>query len=216
LYDHPQQKGAFAVATEKITIHVDGQHVGRFFSLLESGFWIPSTPGDTITDLVVSGLGVDRDYLKDEIQTIFLNGRPVDDPDQACVVDGDRVAFSASMPGLLGATMRKGGYFRAMRQSISHCPNAASESHQEPFWVMIKCFNMIARELAPHLLGRGIWLDTGILRNYIIRRILPQEVNGTWQTDDDRSGPLSTLPAALDDGVMRYWVCMPEATVLKS
>ena len=33
---------------------------------------------------------------------------------------GDTLALSAAMPGLVGATMRRGGYFAGLRANISH------------------------------------------------------------------------------------------------
>lgn len=201
--------------TDRITIHISNQQVNRFFNLLEIGFWVPAMYGTTIAEVVVNGLDVDRHYLKNDIQTIFLNGRPVDDPDQASLTDGDRIAFSASMPGLLGATMRKGGFYRAMRQSISFNPDDRAATTNTEIWIMVKCFNLIARELAPHLLSRGIWLDMEIFKNYLSRRILPAAIDGTWQTPPGRSGSLSEFLSEEFPQATRQCICFPNAIDLK-
>ena len=51
---------------------------------------------------------------------IFLNGKAVDKIKTTAVTDGNILALSAAMPGLVGATFRRGGRYAAMRSNVSH------------------------------------------------------------------------------------------------
>ena len=99
--------------------------------------------------------GVPEHYLDHRIQTVFLNGKAVDNVDDSIVSDGAALALSAAMPGLAGATLRKGGRYAAMRRQISHRSAASCAAGGEGL-VVIKLFNMILRELGPRFLSLGI------------------------------------------------------------
>lgn len=100
-------------------------------------------------------LGIKKDYLEERIQTIFLDNKTVDDVNSAVIREGSILALSAAMPGVLGATLRKGGWYAPMRKQISHDNDMASDLHKKGE-VIIKLFNLIARELGPLFLEQGI------------------------------------------------------------
>nr|CBX27930.1 hypothetical protein N47_G32540 [uncultured Desulfobacterium sp.] len=126
-----------------------------FHQLLQSGFIIKATVGCNIREFLCNKQLVENDYLDSRIQTIFLDGKPVDDVDSAIVKDGSTLSLSAAMPGLVGATLRKGGFFAAMRTSISYLPGNADRNLYEGK-VIIKLFNLVSKELGPEFLNRGI------------------------------------------------------------
>ena len=129
-------------------------------TLLSRGFYFPVTPGSTIRETLESQAGISPDYVKNRIQTVFLNGKAVDDMGTACVADGDTLSLSAAMPGLAGATFRKGGFYASFRKGISY--------HDRPdfSWsaegsIFIRLFNFVAREIGPLFLNAGIRLLEG-------------------------------------------------------
>jgi hypothetical protein len=128
----------------------------NFRPILEQGFWIQIEDSGTVQDVLCRQLGVAEDYLRDRVQTVFLNGKAVDDENTAVVNDGDRLALSASMPGLVGATMRKGGFFSGLRANISHQKPAEAAASKSEAVITIKLFNMIASEIGALFLARGI------------------------------------------------------------
>ena len=65
-------------------------------------------------------LGLSPEYVDKRIQTLFLNGKAIDNPDTALLKEDSTLALSAAMPGLLGATLRKGSYYARMRNEISY------------------------------------------------------------------------------------------------
>ena len=126
-----------------------------FYQLLSKGFIIHTRTGCTIKDLLCGQLGIKDDYLEERIQTIFLDNKTVDDVDSAVIQEGSILALSAAMPGVLGATLRKGGRYAPMRRQISQDKDIPSDVHKKGE-VTIKLFNLIARELGPLFLEQGI------------------------------------------------------------
>jgi hypothetical protein len=96
----------------------------------------------------------------------FFEREAVDDLKQAIVRDGSTVALSAAMPGLVGATLRRGGFFASLRPAITSAaePEAASP---KPGRVILKLFNLLVPELAPALLAEGVGLTEGQLKRFL-------------------------------------------------
>ena len=106
-------------------------------------------------ELLCEQLGIKDDYLDERIQTIFLDDKIVDDASSAVIREGSIFALSAAMPGVLGATLRKGGRYAPMRSQISQDKDMPSDLHKKGE-VTIKLFNLITRELGPLFLEQGI------------------------------------------------------------
>ena len=79
--------------------------------------------GESIRSLLSEQFGLTQEYVKNRIQTAFLNGKPVDDFDTAVVGEGSVLTLSGALPGLAGATLRKGGFFSSLRASLSYQKN---------------------------------------------------------------------------------------------
>ena len=121
--------------------------------------------GCSIDSFICKQLGVSPEYLEDRIQTIFLDGKPVDDVNSAIIEHRSTLALSAAMPGFLGATLRKGSYYAAMRSEISYRTETKPDTPQEGM-VFVKLFNLLLGELGPAFLKRGIYLDGKILEDF--------------------------------------------------
>ena len=139
---------------------------GSFRPLLEQGFLVQINGNETVQDALCQQLGVAEKYLRNRVQTVFLNGKAVDDETTALVHDGNRLALSASMPGLVGATMRKGGFFSGLRANISHKKSKESQATKSRAVITIKLFNMIATEIGPIFLERGIIVKSSHLQSF--------------------------------------------------
>ena len=105
-------------------------------------------------------IGIPDPYLDERIQTLFLNGKAIDDPDTAIVSDRAVLALSAAMPGLAGATLRKGGSYASFRKAITEAAVSAAPPPLQKGSITLKLFNFISQELAPILLRYGIQLGT--------------------------------------------------------
>jgi len=86
-----------------------------FFQLLENGFIVKGMAGCSVNEFLRNPMLIGQDYIDKRIQTIFLDGKPVDDLNSAIIKDGSTISLSAAMPGLAGATMRRGGALATMR-----------------------------------------------------------------------------------------------------
>lgn len=137
-----------------------------FFPLLQQGFAVRAQVGCSIRELLCSQFGIDPDYLKQRITTIFLNSKAIDDPDTSRVGNGATLALSAAMPGLVGATMRRGGYYAAMRGALTHHETFVDAGEQYGR-IRIKLFNLLMAELGPGFLRMGIILPSDELTAFL-------------------------------------------------
>ncbi|MEW6348585.1 MAG: hypothetical protein AB1646_05950 [Thermodesulfobacteriota bacterium] len=153
---------------EGVWLEADESAIGVFHPLLQYGVRVKAEKGAGIKALLCDTMGISAEYLDKRIQTIFLDGKPVDDPGSALLKEGSRIALSAAMPGLVGATLRRGGFFAVMRSQITHRPEQAAAT-QEPCFVTVRVLNLLIKELAPNVLSAGIWLTREELTDLLDR-----------------------------------------------
>ena len=149
-----------------IRLILEASLVPAFFRLLQSGFRIEANVGCNVKSFLCEQLGVTPEYLEKRIQTIFLDGKPVDDVETAIVRDGTTLSLSAALPGLVGAVMRKGGYYAPMRDQISY-KGDLMPTNMQPGSVFMKLFNLPLTELGPAFLERGVFVDQDNLKDIL-------------------------------------------------
>jgi hypothetical protein len=142
----------------RLNLILKPDQLNSFFPLLQKGVTLPATVGCTLRSLLCDQFAIPADYVTDRITTIFIDNSPVDDLDRTIVQDGSRVTLSAAMPGLVGATMRRGGFYAALRQGISHVADSGAAAG-ECGTVRVKLFNLLLAELGPLVLARGLILE---------------------------------------------------------
>jgi hypothetical protein len=170
----------------EITLTMPETAVARFVPILGEGIFLRGPSGQTVEDFLVKSAGVSPAYLKERVQTVFLDGRALDDFGTARVMDGATLALSAAMPGLAGAVLRRGGRYAPMRRQISHEARCAQAAPGEIF-VVLKLFNMIARELGPEFLRQGILVPGARLQNFWERQ-------GRWAWEGCRAAEADGQP----------------------
>ncbi len=164
--DRKSQDCPATAAVASLSLHLQPGKLPRFFPLCQQGFLVMVPGSGNIRTFLCQHLGLSPDYVEGRIQTIFLNGKPVDEMDAAIVGQGDTLALSAAMPGLVGATMRRGGFFAGLRANISH--RAQDQAAQDgECLVKLKLFNLLAEELGPLFLERGIRIETTVLESFL-------------------------------------------------
>jgi hypothetical protein len=139
----------------KIKAQISPNMVSCFFPVFQQGITVEAETGCSVKELLCGQLGIDPTYVEERISTIFLNGKPVDDCDTAVCGDGAVLALSAAMPGLVGAILRKGGFYTAMRSAITYRTQGA-DSVRANGRIRLKLFNSIMGEAGPLVLRRGI------------------------------------------------------------
>ena len=130
-------------------------------TLLQQGVWCRASTPAPLMRFLTEQIGIEPAYVRDRIETVFLDGLVVDDLERSVVSDGSTVTLSAAMPGLVGATLRRGGFYAAMRTEISWSQRRAVDTPAaaSPGLVRVKLFNLILREIGPHLLARGVLIE---------------------------------------------------------
>lgn len=125
--------------------------------LLSFGICCEAQNGASVNGFLQEALGVDADYIENRVQTLFVDGRAVDAPDETRIHEPCTIALSAAMPGLFGAAFRKQGVFRALRRQYdeNHGP-ADNPASGRKIPVTVKCFNQVAADLGEGLLARGV------------------------------------------------------------
>ena len=167
-----------------LRLHFQKDPTAAFLPFLQKGFYIEISTGNLL-EMVCRTCGLDALQVHQRIQTVFLNGKPVDDMATAYVQDNDCLALSAAMPGLAGATLRRGSVYAAMRHQVTHDALVHSNIGKEGL-IELKLFNLVARDIGPMFLIQGIRINAEKLINFL--RKVPDhfwagcrvvEINGT-------------------------------------
>jgi len=151
-----------------IAFVVDEPLIARFFLLLQQGVKIRRRVGCSVADFLLDGIGAGPDTIE-KIQSIMLDGKPVDDIGSALLHDGSTLALSAAMPGLVGATLRRGGAYSSFRSAITY-HEAGKACASGEGWVGIKIFNLLMAVLGPDLLRKGVLLRSSDLLGFLMER----------------------------------------------
>ena len=149
-----------------IQLEVVANSIPMFFELLRSGFSADITVGCSLEHMLCNQMDIAPDYLRDRVQTVFMNNSPVDDITSAPVPDGAVISLSAAMPGLNGAVMRRGGLLSGMRRTISHSPDEVC-IQPLPGRITLKLFNLIAKEVGPAILAVGVYVFSDMLNDFL-------------------------------------------------
>lgn len=154
----------------KIVFTVEADHIGIFFELLFTGIIIHTQTGCSIRALLSGRLGIDNVYIDQRIQTIFLDGRAIDEIDHTIVESESVLALSGAMPGLAGAVFRKGGKFSPMR-STAEAGYKSQSKHLTDGFLILKMFNQVAADIGPLFLQNGIYVSGGIFHRFLNQKI---------------------------------------------
>jgi len=127
----------------------------------------------------------------EKIQSLMLDGKPVDDIRSSLVHDGSTLALSAAMPGLVGATLRRGGAYASLRSGITYRETEQASAPREG-WVTVKIFNLLMAEMGPGLLRAGVLVRSADLISLLKERSkeIGQGLSGTLEGSPVDSGAL--------------------------
>ena len=143
-------------------LELEQTQLALFYPILQKGVAVLVDVGCPLKSLLCDQFAIPETYVTDRITTVFLDNQPVDDLDHAIICNGSRIALSAAMPGLVGATMRRGGFYAALRHGISQLAQDSPMTHGKGT-VTLKLFNLLLAEVGPLVLARGILLERSVL-----------------------------------------------------
>jgi len=160
------------IAFVHLAFILDEPLIALFFLLLQQGVRVRRRVGCSVEAFLRQELEVGPEAL-DKIQSIMLDGKPVDDIGSALIHDGSVLALSAAMPGLVGATLRRGGAYSSLRNAITYHEDGKAVLSGEG-WVGVKLFNLMMAELGPGLLRHGVLVHGADLTDLLAKG--PQEI----------------------------------------
>lgn len=152
---------------QQLMFRVEKNNLRNFSGFLQHGFFVKTVIGKNLLNVLRDQFGINTEYVVNRIKTVFYNGKPVDNMKTAIVHDGARLAFSAAMPGLVGATLRTGGVLSPFRASISFRGNDSEVAENNKGVVFIKLFNLLVPEIGPAFLGHGILIEKPMLNSFL-------------------------------------------------
>ena len=126
--------------------------------------------GCSLKDLLCGQFRLDDSYVDRRISTIFLDGKPVDAVGSARIRDGSTLALSAAMPGLAGAILRRGSALAPLRANLPPGGGESGGAAERDGVITVKLFNLLAPELAPGFLRRGVLLPAAGAEAFFRRR----------------------------------------------
>jgi hypothetical protein len=139
----------------ELRLTVRPQAVSCFYPLLSRGFMIHALVGCSICDLLCDQLGIDENLVETHMQTVFLNGKVVDDLHQSIIEDGCALSLSSALPGMVGAAFRKSGFYAGLREAVSF-RSKTPVSGLRPGRLRVKLFNLTGPTIGPFFLRYGI------------------------------------------------------------
>jgi hypothetical protein len=180
------------IPTVTLSLVVKEEMVPIFFQLLGHGFSLNVQTGCSVKELLCRQLGIPEDYLNERIKTIFLNSGVVDDLSSAIVNEGSTLALSGAMPGLVGAILRRGGFYASMRSRISYDQNKPPSVPQAGK-ITLKLLNLVVKELGPAFLEQGIWFNGGGLQEFIKHHLEELKAGGAANELDGEPVEINNL-----------------------
>lgn len=145
-------------ANTEVFVTVEQNNFSFYTTLLQSGIDIKTSRDQTMVDFLNNLPGFTLDFISTKIETIFLNGTPVDDLDAVFTGESPVLAISASMPGLAGAIFRRNSFHTALRSDIKK--QVTPQCRKEDITVTLKLFNTIALARGEELLRKGVTLTS--------------------------------------------------------
>ena len=178
--------------------------IKTFYFLLQQGIRMNGPVGISIQDFIINQLGIPLAEIDKKIQTVFLNGKVVDDLTSAFIADESLLAISGALPGLVGATMRRGGFYSSFRNAITIGHEAVDRS-RENGTITLKLFNILLPEFGPRLLAKGIWIQSFQLQDFLRQNEAELKEGCTVQQGD---GPEVACPKLLMFSLKREENCL--------
>lgn len=138
-----------------LTLRAEPDDLAAMAAIAREGFGVSALPGRTLRETLTKDLRLCPECVEQRIQTVFLDGSPVDDIDQDHARPGCTLALAAAMPGVAGIAMRRGSPVGVFREGVTHHAEEGARG-AEPFELTLKLFNSVAVECLARVLAHGV------------------------------------------------------------
>lgn len=161
--------------------------------LMQSGVGVACTVGIPVGKLLETELGLGKENLA-AIDTILLDGMPVDNTTTAVVPDKARLALAAGLPGIAGLALKQGSAVRALRGGITHTGSTSAEPGRGR--IILSLYSLVIESLGAHFLARGVIVSVAQFRRYA--RFAPDDIC-SFKNEAPPASRLSQLLDAIGD-----------------
>ena len=128
------------------------------FPIFQNGLPIHGNVGCSVETFLVELFDISLSGIDERIPIILLDGKPVEYPGSSIIRDGSVLALSSAMPGLAGASLRRGGHLASFRKTITN-PGGDRNAAPRLGVVTVKFFNMLIKDLGIPMLEKGVVLS---------------------------------------------------------
>lgn len=142
------------MTTNNILLQTDTAGFRHWSYILQHGVVVETQVNRTARQVLEECFNIPHSYVEDRIQTVFLDGMPVDDIDTAIVHDNARMGLAAALPGAAGIAMRRNSPYAALRGDITCHAEKAEMPIQGSITLLL--FNLIMHEQGAPFLDRGV------------------------------------------------------------
>jgi hypothetical protein len=150
-------------------LRISSAEKSRFTEIIQKGFAFNTLVGISIKTFLCDFIALDPRYIQERISTIFLDGKAVDNIEEAIILDGSTLALSSAMPGLAGATLRRDGLYASLRESITYKEKAGYNRIREGI-ITLKLFNLLIDDIGPVFLKKGIVVNSRELHAFFVKQ----------------------------------------------
>ncbi|PIE73662.1 MAG: hypothetical protein CSA20_02075 [Deltaproteobacteria bacterium] len=155
----------------ELILHISAENISFFLGILQTGVQIRVVSKTSLGDFLCKCPGFSLRYVEKEVQTIFINGKAVDDLQTPLSGRQPVVAISAAMPGLAGAIFRRNGLHASLRTSPGPEPEREERVQgNETIEVTLKLFNTILRDKGEEILRSGVVIASARLVDFLEKR----------------------------------------------
>jgi len=192
-----------------LSIRASAQNLAGLAALAREGLGVSIAAGRSLRQTLTDDLGLDAEFVECRIQTIFLDGSPVDDIDTDHARPGSALALAGALPGVAGICMQRDSRIGVFREGITHQSQGLPAS-QQSLRITLKLFNVIAEEALAQVLSRGVEVRCGRLAELLDAN--PQALAHARLELDGRDISRQDLASALRGGTSPLLLtALPEA-----
>lgn len=184
--------------TRNLLVKAPADALEALTPLAREGFGVEVTAGCSLRATLADDLGLGRECVETRIQTVFMDGSPVDDIDTDFARPGSVLALAGALPGVAGIAMQRGSRIGVYREGITHqagaqqpgqkaepqvgadrtglrpshpvWQDAAASETPRPLRITLKLFNTVAVECLAQVLRHGVELRAGRLAELLDER----------------------------------------------
>jgi len=180
-----------------LVIHAETDALAALTPLAMEGFGVRVAAGRTLRETLTQDLGLSPDYVERRVQTVFLDGSPVDDIDADHARPGGTLALAGALPGVAGIAMRRGSPVGVFREGVTHHDATEPPAMERSLPLTLKLFNIVAAECLALVLARGVDVRPGRLAELLASR--PEALaQATFRLDGQPLSRAAVLAALRD------------------